>query len=85
MCPNQVCVVVAGNYRQAIRDCENALTLKPDYRKAIQKGAESCDRLGQWEELIRWADKGLAINPSDKLFVDLRIAAVHEKVSVKVI
>lgn len=71
---------VAGNYRQSIRDCEQAVGLKPDYRKAIQRAAESADRLGQWEELIKWTDKGLSLDPADKYFVDLRLAAVSEKV-----
>jgi len=68
-----------GNYRQAIRDCEQAVSLKPDYRKAIQRAAESCDRLGCWQELERWADRGLLLDPGDRTFNDLRIAAVHEQ------
>jgi len=69
----------AANYRQAIRDCEQAVSLKPDYRKAIQRAAESCDRLGCWQELITWADKGLLLDPGDATFRDLRVAAVLEQ------
>jgi len=68
-----------ANYRQAIRDCESCITLKPDYRKAIQRAAESADSLGQWEELARWADRGLALNPEDEVFVGLRLAAIQEQ------
>ena len=70
----------AANYRHAIRDCEQAIALKPDYRKAIQRAAESSDKLGSWEELIKWSDKGLMLDHTDKFFVDLRIAAVTEQV-----
>ncbi|KAA0185743.1 hypothetical protein HAZT_HAZT010882 [Hyalella azteca] len=68
-----------GNYRSAIRDCEQAVALKPDYRKAIHRAAESADRLGQWEELLKWADRGLLLNPTDEVFVELRRAALEEK------
>lgn len=72
-----------GNFRAAIRDCEQAITLKPGYRKAIARAAESADRLGLWDELVRWADMGLGLDPDDSFFVELRLAAIHEQNKVE--
>uniref|UniRef100_A0A2P2I219 Tetratricopeptide repeat protein 4-like n=1 Tax=Hirondellea gigas TaxID=1518452 RepID=A0A2P2I219_9CRUS len=68
-----------GNFRSSIRDCEQAVALKPDYRKAIARAAESADRLGHWDDLSKWADRGLQLDPADPFFVELRTAAEQEK------
>lgn len=67
------------NYRSAIKDCDEAVKIKPEYLKAVVRAAQSATKISSWDEVISWCDKGLLLNSTDETFLKMRITAVKEK------
>ncbi|KAL9981291.1 hypothetical protein ACROYT_G009975 [Oculina patagonica] len=49
-----------GNFLDSLSDAKVATGLQPIFLKAIVRGASACVELKQFEEAIKWCDKGLA-------------------------
>ena len=73
-------LIILGNYRSAIKDCESALQIIPSYKKAIKRGIECTFKLLAYDEVIEWCDKGLYHEPSDQDILASRSKAINEKV-----
>jgi len=67
------------NYRSAIKDCDDAVKIKPDYLKAIVRAAQCATKIASWDEVISWCDKGLQHNSTDETFLKMRTTAMKEK------
>lgn len=67
------------NNRSAIRDCELAVKLKPDYTKAIMRAVDCAVRMKSWDEVITWCDRGLRLEPGSDKLKKTRITAMKEK------
>ncbi|KAG7154203.1 tetratricopeptide repeat protein 4-like [Homarus americanus] len=68
-----------GNYRSAIKDCEKAIELKPDYLKAALRAVDCATKLKSWDEVFTWCDLGLKLDPTDQKLKTSRLTAVKEK------
>ena len=66
---------VAENYRSCINDCKEALKLKPDYMKAIQRIIEAAKLLDNWKEVMEWCEKGLEVSSDNENFKKIRTTA----------
>ncbi|KAL9981523.1 hypothetical protein ACROYT_G010233 [Oculina patagonica] len=55
-----------GNYHNSLSDAMVATRLQPNFLKAIIRGASACVQLNRAEEVIKWCDKGLAVNASSQ-------------------
>jgi len=51
-----------GNYEETLSDATAAITLKPTFIQAIERGARACIKLKRHEEAKTWCDKGLAVS-----------------------
>lgn len=67
------------NYRSCLNDCLAALKLKEDYPKALQRAAECLFHIRNFDECIKYCDKIIAGEHSNKLITDLREKAVAGK------
>jgi len=67
-----------GNYEETLSDATAAITLKPTFIQAIERGARACIKLKRHEEAKTWCDKGLAIDKNNKTLLDLRTKCVSE-------
>ena len=65
--------------RSALIDCRLALAKTPGHKKALVKGAMSCNKLKRFDECIEICDSGLLNNPKDQELLDLRAEAVKTK------
>ncbi|XP_076067448.1 DNA polymerase interacting tpr containing protein of 47kD isoform X2 [Oratosquilla oratoria] len=72
-----------GNYRSAIKDCEKAVELKPDYSKALMRAVQCTLKLKTWDECISWCDRGLKLNGTDQDLLNYRTTAVKEKKKIE--
>nr|XP_054764245.1 tetratricopeptide repeat protein 4-like [Lytechinus pictus] len=70
-----------GNHRSSLNDAKEALNLKPDHLKALNRTIDCCMQLKEYGEAIQWCDKALQIYSSDKKIQDLRIQASKLKKS----
>ncbi|UYV64668.1 TTC4 [Cordylochernes scorpioides] len=53
------------NYGSAIKDLKQAKQLKPNYLKAILKGAQCYQKLDKADDCITWCNEGLNIEPNN--------------------
>ncbi|XP_060533538.1 DNA polymerase interacting tetratricopeptide repeat-containing, protein of 47 kDa [Cylas formicarius] len=60
------------NYRSSLRDCELALKVKPDYKKALNRAAYCCLEILQFNKAIEFCDKLLNVDKSDTEILQLR-------------
>lgn len=72
-----------GKYCETLADARAALKLRPNYIKAIERGASACMKLGMYEEAVTWCDKGLAIFQNNKKLMDLKSKAIEAQRNVK--
>ncbi|XP_011667766.2 tetratricopeptide repeat protein 4 [Strongylocentrotus purpuratus] len=70
-----------GNHRSSLNDAKEALNLKPDHVKAVNRAIDSCMQLKEYGEAVQWCDKGLQMQPSDKKILDLRVQSAKLKKS----
>ncbi|KAK3850514.1 hypothetical protein Pcinc_042787 [Petrolisthes cinctipes] len=68
-----------GNYRSALKDCEKAFELKPDYMKAVSRAVECATKLKLWDDVFMWCDRGLKLDPGEQRLKQTRLTAVKEK------
>ncbi|XP_074608617.1 tetratricopeptide repeat protein 4-like isoform X2 [Acropora palmata] len=74
-----------GKYCETLADARAALQLRPNYIKAIERGASACMKLGMYEEAGMWCDKGLAVFQNNIKLMDLKSEAIEAQRNVKVI
>merc|ERR1711981_372347 len=55
-----------GNYRSSFIDCKLAIKLKPDHFKAVKRGAICCYHLKRLSDCIKWSEKALELDDTDK-------------------
>lgn len=67
-----------GNYQETLNDATAAITLKPTFIKARERGASACMKLKRYEEATTWCDEGLAIDKNNKALVALRTKCLSE-------
>ncbi|XP_078362820.1 uncharacterized protein LOC144646972 [Oculina patagonica] len=67
-----------GNFLDSLSDAKVATGLQPIFLKAIVRGASACVELKQFEEAIKWCDKGLAIDKNNKTLLGLKARSVKE-------
>ncbi|XP_012267399.2 DNA polymerase interacting tetratricopeptide repeat-containing, protein of 47 kDa [Athalia rosae] len=67
------------NYRSSLNDCKLALNLKPEYPKALNRAANCCLHINDYDQCIFYCDKFLEKSPSDKAILNLRTEAVVSK------
>ncbi|XP_029196287.2 tetratricopeptide repeat protein 28-like [Acropora millepora] len=72
-----------GKYCETLADARAALQLRPNYIKAIERGASACMKLGMYEEAVTWCDKGLALFQNNKKLMDLKNEAIEAQRNVK--
>jgi len=65
-----------GRASDAIRLCQEALSLEPDLYDAISTLALSFGFAERWDEAIRWNDRALAIQPKDPVALSNRAWAL---------
>ncbi|KAK5647150.1 hypothetical protein RI129_002042 [Pyrocoelia pectoralis] len=66
------------NYRSSLRDCEWALRLKPNYRKATIRAAKCCLEVKQFSKGIEYCDVLLSENRNSEM-LQLRQTILNEK------
>ncbi|KAJ2079644.1 HSP70/90 co-chaperone [Coemansia sp. RSA 988] len=67
------------NYGQVLRDCSEALRLKPKTPKALFRAAKACIALEKFEEAIECCKWGLGIDPDNKEMAKLQKQAQRTK------
>ncbi|XP_044166731.1 LOW QUALITY PROTEIN: tetratricopeptide repeat protein 28-like [Acropora millepora] len=73
----------SGKYCETLADARAALQLRPNYIKAIERGASACMKLGMYEEAGMWCDKGLAVFQNNIKLMDLKSEAMEAQRNVK--
>ncbi|XP_074608616.1 tetratricopeptide repeat protein 4-like isoform X1 [Acropora palmata] len=73
-----------GKYCETLADARAALQLRPNYIKAIERGASACMKLGMYEEAGMWCDKGLAVFQNNIKLMDLKSEAIEAQRNVKI-
>ncbi|KAK2555055.1 Tetratricopeptide repeat protein 4 [Acropora cervicornis] len=68
-----------GNNRSALNDATVAWKLQPTYMKAIVRGASACVELKNYEEALKWCERGLAIEPKNAKLLELRAKSITEQ------
>ncbi|KAK2725236.1 hypothetical protein QYM36_001623, partial [Artemia franciscana] len=68
-----------GNYRSSLSDCQEAVKLKKDYKKAILRAAQCCQKLSRFEEGNEWCDRGLTLDRTDEQLIQIRAQLAKEK------
>lgn len=63
-----------------MNDCKHALKLKPDYPKALNRAANCCLLVKDYDQCILYCDQFLEKNSTDNAILDLRNKAVAGKV-----
>lgn len=66
-----------GNYRSALKDCELALKLKPDYEKALLRAALCCCESKKFDLGIKYCNKILELNKDHKTAQNLLRKCLH--------
>lgn len=70
------CHFFLKNYRSCIRDCEWALKIKPEYRKAAARAATACLESRRYEDAVQFAEKLLEMKRDDEEALDVRSKAL---------
>ncbi|XP_044741335.1 DNA polymerase interacting tetratricopeptide repeat-containing, protein of 47 kDa [Chrysoperla carnea] len=73
------CHYFLQNYRSSLRDCQQALKLKPGYTKAIIRAANCAYKINQYDRCIEYCDEILLGAPENKEILDLRHKAISDK------
>nr|CAH7749184.1 unnamed protein product [Callosobruchus chinensis] len=60
------------NYRSALKDCELALKMKPDYDKAMKRAANCCYEMRQYNNAIQYCEMILDKEKDDRTILELR-------------
>lgn len=75
------------NYRSSLNDCKQALKLKPDYLKAINRAATCCFYIKDYDQCLEFCDQllnqMLDEHPPNKEMLSLRSQAVAAKEQMK--
>ncbi|XP_066148808.1 DNA polymerase interacting tetratricopeptide repeat-containing, protein of 47 kDa [Euwallacea fornicatus] len=66
------------NYRSCLKDCELALKIKPMYNKVLNRAANCCYHLTQYNKALEFCDKLLEDNSNNKEILDLRKKCLKE-------
>lgn len=66
-------------YELCIAACVSALQLKPDYDLAYNNLCAAYIKLGEWDQAIDMANKGLKINPNNQLMKNNLVEAIKGK------
>lgn len=68
------------NYRSSLNDCKQALKLKPNYNKALNRAATCCFHVKNYDQCIEFCDQLLDDCASDKTVLSLKSQAVAARV-----
>lgn len=68
-----------GNNRSALNDAIWALKHKPDHMKAIIRAAISCFDLENYDNCLKWCERGMKIDAKEKKLSELKKKAIHQK------
>ncbi|KZC04820.1 Tetratricopeptide repeat protein 4, partial [Dufourea novaeangliae] len=71
------------NYRSSLNDSKHALTLKPNYPKALNRAATCCFHIKDYDQCIDLCDKFLDYSSTDKTILSLKSQAVTERERLK--
>ncbi|KAJ8956073.1 hypothetical protein NQ318_016525 [Aromia moschata] len=66
------------NYRSALKDCELALTKKPEYHKALIRAAKCCYEVKNFQKAIEYCDQILDKDKDNKEILELRKKSVSD-------
>ena len=69
---------IVGNHRSALEDASSAVSLQPDYLKAISRCAVACHRMGRRREALEWCEKGLFVKQGDEKLLDIKLKCEQE-------
>ncbi|KAK9886339.1 hypothetical protein WA026_015852 [Henosepilachna vigintioctopunctata] len=66
-----------GNYRSSLKDCEQALKIKPDHEKSLLRAAQCCFESKKFDLALKYCDRLLDIQKTHKSALDLRRKCVQ--------
>ncbi|XP_051163545.1 DNA polymerase interacting tetratricopeptide repeat-containing, protein of 47 kDa [Leptopilina boulardi] len=67
------------NYRSSLNDCKQALKLKPQYTKVLNRAAHCYLKVKDFTQCLEFCDQILKESPNDKSIIDLKSQAIKDK------
>lgn len=70
-------------FRSSLNDCKQALKLKPQYTKVLNRAAHCYLKVKDFTQCLEFCDQILKESPNDKSIIDLKSQAIKDKVNRK--